>query len=382
MKRIAVLLAALTAAVGFTPPPSLASVAHDLEGHSAGGLSSDNVEWIRHIPIAQDGVGGRLIGDWFYANDQNKIMIYDVKTDPTNPTLTGVLPMPQEWLFSREDLDGNGKILVVPNDITGRLYIIDVEDKTNPTIAAELPGAASHTSSCVLNCRWVYNSNGQIIDLRDPANPKLLESQWTDGKVVSDSHDVEEVAPGLVLTATQPILLLDARKNPAKPTVLATGKRNTDNRYMHTPRWPRGNDKFLLMAAETNFKPRCGENVGAFMTWDASKWKKTRTFTMIDEYRMKNGTLVDGNPPVNAVGCSSHWHEAHPKFRNGGLVAAAFFEHGVRFIDVSNKGKINEVDWFVPHAGSTGAVYWITDEILYTLDYNRGIDVIRYTGKV
>ena len=118
------------------------------------------------------------------------------------------------------------------------------------------------------------------------------------------------------------------------------------------------------------------------MTWDASKWKKTHTFSMIDEYRMVNGTYADGNPALNAVGCSSHWHENHPSFKNGGLVAAAFFEHGTRFIDISSKGKIKEVGYFMPHAGSTGAVYWRTPEILYAVDYTRGLDVLKYNGDV
>lgn len=379
MKKISLLLATLTAAAAFMAPQSLAAVP-TLDGPTPGGFTSDNVEWVRHIPLSTNGVGGRLIDGWFYANDQNKIMIFDVKSNPEDPKLTGVLPMPQEWLISREDLDGNGEILIVPNTLSGRLYVIDVEDKTNPRIIAELPGAQSHTSSCVLDCQWVYNSSGQIIDLRDPAKPKLMKEKWGDGKPAASGHDVEEVAPGLVLTASQPIMLLDARKDPTRPKLVAFGG-NTDGRLIHTPRWPGGDDKFLLMAGETNFKVRCGEANGAFMTWDASKYKKTKSFTMIDEYRMINGTHVDGNPAAN-VSCSSHWHEAHPDFRNGGLVAAAFFEHGARFIDVSDKGQIKEVGWFLPHGGSTSAVYWITDEIAYTLDYNRGIDIIKFTGKI
>jgi hypothetical protein len=140
------------------------------------------------------------------------------------------------------------------------------------------------------------------------------------------------------------------------------------------------NDKFLLVGGETNNRVRCNETTGAFMTWDASNWKKNHTFTMIDEYRMKNGTYADGNPAVNQVGCSSHWLEPEPGFNNGGTVAAAFFEHGVKFVDVSSTGKIKETGYFMPVAGSTGAVYWITDKILYTLDYNRGIDILRWNG--
>jgi hypothetical protein len=173
-------------------------------------------------------------------------------------------------------------------------------------------------------------------------------------------------------------MLLDVH-NPLKPKLLAMG-RNTDGRFIHTGRWTNLNDKFLLMAGETNNRVRCNETAAAFMTWDASKWRKTHTFTMIDEYRMKNGTYTDGSPAVNQVGCSSHWHEAHPDFSNGGIVAAAFFEHGTRFINVTSTGKIQEKGWFMPAAGSTGAVYWVTDEIVYAVDYNRGIDILRWKG--
>ena len=346
-------------------------------GPSSGGLSSDNVEFIKHIPISVDGVGGRVVGDYFYTNDQHKIMIFDL-ADPLNPVLTDFYPLPQEVLLSREDLDTNGEILVMPN--LGTLYVFDVEDKTNIQLLSTAPGG-QHTQSCILDCKYAYGSDGNIHDLRNPSKPKLLKQKWGDGKPTGGGHDVEEVAPGLVLTATQPIMYLDARKDPTKPKLLASGA-NADGRFIHTPRWANGGkDDFLLMAGETNFKPRCNEANGAFMTWDASKWKKTHTFEMIDEYRMTNGTYADGKPAVNAVGCSSHWHEASPKFDNGGIVAAAFFEHGTRFIDVSSAGKIKEIGWFVPFGGSTGAVYWINDEILYAVDYTRGIDILRYTGK-
>ncbi|HEX2057921.1 MAG TPA: hypothetical protein VHI71_06090 [Actinomycetota bacterium] len=388
MRKIACLAAALLMAVAGSAQAAPQRAAN--AGPSAGGISSDNVEFIRNVPISVDGVGGRLIGNYFYTNDQNKVMIFDV-SDPLNPEMRGFVPMPQEVLYSREDLDGNGDILVVPNSvipnpgesgtkIIGATYIIDVEDKTNPQIISQLNGSAQHTMSCILDCKWAYGSGGNIIDLRDPANPKLMEKKWGEGLPAQSGHDVNEVAPGLVLTSTQPILLLDVR-NPLKPKMLAKGF-NIDGRFIHSNDWPRkGQDKFFLAGGETNNQVRCNERNGAFMTWDASKWKKTETFTMIDEYRMVNGTYVDGSPAVNAVGCSSHWLEAHPDFHNGGIVSAAFFEHGTRFLDVSPKGKIKEVGWFMPHGGSTGASYWITDEIVYSVDYTRGIDILRFTGK-
>jgi hypothetical protein len=35
----------------------------------------------------------------------------------------------------------------------------------------------------------------------------------------------------------------------------------------------------------------------------------------------------------------------------------------------------------MPHAGSTGAIYWVTKKILYAVDYNRGIDILKWNGK-
>jgi hypothetical protein len=348
---------------------------------SVGGWTSGNIEWVGNVLISQDGVGGRLVGDYFYANDQNKIMIFDVK-DPLNPVMTDFYPLPQEWELSREDLDTNGEILVMPN--LSDLYVFDVEDKTNIQLLAQVPGG-QHTQSCILDCTYAYGSDGNIHDLRNPAKPKLLDAKWGDKLPARGGHDIEEVAPGKVLTATQPVMLLDVRKDPAKPKLLATGS-NIDGRFIHSGRWAQnGKDDFLLMGGEKNLTPTCAEDPsrGAVMTWDATKWKKTGQFEMIDEYYAKNGTYTDGNPPANPGigGCSSHWLEAHPKFKNGGVVAAAFFGHGVRLFDITSKGQINEHGYFIPYGSEAGAVYWVTPEIMYVLDYNRGIDILRYTGK-
>lgn len=358
-------------------------------GPTAGGLATDNVEFIKHIPIAQNGVGGRLIGKWFYMNDQNKVMVWDV-SDPVNPAMVGSVLMPQEWQFSREDLDGNGKILVVPNTASGQndgnpqtqsptnaVYIIDVEDKTNPKIISKVPGAGQHTFSCVLDCKWAYGSGGNIIDLRNPAKPKLIESKWGDGTPAgSGGHDVEEVAPGLIVTATQPMMLLDARDNPAKPKVIAVAERGDD--YMHSTRWPRSmKDRFLLGASETTMNGKCSENSGSFQTWDARAWRNG-TFKRIDEFVPVNGIIVDGNP-VAQRNCTAHWIEERPDFNNGGYVAGGFYDHGTRFFEVTSTGKIKEAGYFMAYAGQASAAYWITDEIVYTVDYNRGLDILRFT---
>ena len=383
MRKLALLGAVVMMATSFMAVPATG-------GPTPGGLATDNIEHVRHIPIAQNGVGGRLIGKYFYMNDQNKVMVFDV-SDPLDPQMIGQVLMPQEWQFSREDLDGNGEILVVPNTVSASndgnptpsanaVYIIDVEDKTNPQIISKVVGAAQHTFSCVLDCTWAYGSSGNIIDLRDPAKPKLVEEKWGDDTIAGNSgHDVEEVAPGIVMTATQPMMLLDARKDPRNPKLIAVAERNEDGRYMHGTQWPHNmKDRFLLAASETTMNGRCSESSGSFMTWDASKWKKTKTFRMIDEYRVVNGMIVDGNP-VAQRNCTAHWIEEHPDFKNGGYVAAGFYDHGTRFFEVTSKGKIKEAGYFMAWAGQASAAYWITDEIVYTVDYNRGLDILRFT---
>jgi hypothetical protein len=92
---------------------------------------------------------------------------------------------------------------------------------------------------------------------------------------------------------------------------------------------------------------------------------------------VENGLPTEGRVPAGR-NCSSHWFEPSPGFRNGGIVAHAFFKFGTRFLEVNRRGKIDEIGYFLPYAGSTSATYWITDEILYAVDYHRGIDILRF----
>jgi hypothetical protein len=98
---------------------------------------------------------------------------------------------------------------------------------------------------------------------------------------------------------------------------------------------------------------------------------------------MKNGTWTDGSPAVNApFGCSSHWFTTHPDFKNGGLVAGSFYNHGTRFLKVDGKGKITEVGFFLPQGGGSSGSYWVNDRIVYSVDYQRGFDILKWNGKL
>jgi hypothetical protein len=365
-------LALLASSLVFAGTATARPVEETLRGVGPGYFASDNIEYISSIPINLDSAGARKLGKYFYITTSNGLTIYDV-SKPEAPQRLGFLPMPQQPYYAEEDVDTNGRILLISTFST--LYVVDVEDKTNPQVLSQLSGAAQHTWTCVLSCRWAYGSEGLIADLRDPTDPKKA-GNWTEGLPVRGAHDVTEVKPGFIVASSNPIVYLDAR-TPDKPKLIGSGSTD-DGRYMHGNLWPRGGkDKFLLVGAE-KLGPQCKEGDGSsFMVWDASKINKTRTFTMIDEYYVKNGLPTDGDAPANLF--CTHWFDTKPGFKNGGFVAMGWYEHGTRFFEITKKGAIEEAGYFLPFAGSTSGAYWISDDILYTADYNRGIDIIRFT---
>jgi hypothetical protein len=48
-----------------------------------------------------------------------------------------------------------------------------------------------------------------------------------------------------------------------------------------------------------------------------------------------------------------------------------------RFLKIGEDGQIKRVGYFLPNAGSTSAAYWVTNRIVYAVEYTRGIDILR-----
>lgn len=360
-------------------------------GPGTHGTTSDNVEHVAFIPFeVGTATGAKVVGDYLYVTSWKSFSIYDI-SDPLDPVQLSQTHF--GFKFENENVSTNGEIMLfaeqVPND---SLHVWDVEDKSNPTEIAVLQGAGSHTATCILDCKYSYgtydfvgpegtSTGATLVDLRNPAKPKEL-GHWNAKLKMDKVHDVTEVAPGLVLAASMPLAFVDARKDPLRPKALAYGT-NLDKRE-HSVAWPNnGRDRFIMSSFETNVTPRCEAGVGAFTVWDASNWKQTKDFRVLDEWTIENGTWVDGRPGVSGpLGCSPHWFEEHPRFDDGGIVAVGFYDHGTRFLRVSDKGKVSEEGYFLPWRGSTSAAYWVTDEIVYSIDYERGFDILKYTGEL
>ena len=359
-------------------------------GPSEGGWSTDNIEYAGFVPFeSATSTGVSLQDDYMYLTSWRNLSIYDIK-NPESPALLSTVPFGTQgedpFMFENEQVSTNGEVLLFAESLPrNRLWVYDVEDKTNPQLIAQLAGAGGHTTSCILNCRWTIGSSGYIVDLKNPAKPELNDKNlWEMTKIQGGVHDVEEIKPGVILVSGYSMVQIVDVKNPLKPKVLASAANKNDGFIFHSGTWPNNmKDRFVMMQGEQNAQPRCdAETNGPFQTFDTKGWQKTGTFKLVDTYTVENGTYQDGGPPVNGLGCSAHWFTPHETFKNGGLVAVGYYEHGTRLVDIQRDGKIKEVGWFVPWGGSTSAAYWATKDLIYAVDYTRGIDILRYTGKV
>jgi hypothetical protein len=338
----------------------------------AGGFASPDVEFVKNVSTGPSS-GGKRVGGFFYLTTGRELHIFDIE-DPEDPvevgTLTLASPGAGDQRAPEEDPDTNGKLLFTTNG--GNFQVYDVSDPTSPKLASELEGLDQHTVSCVLDCTWVYGSEGAIVDVRDPAKPKLAEENWLEQVETGSPHDVTEISPGLVMTATAPIMLLDLRADPLHPKVLRSAE---PPGFTHQVLWPHeGTDAMFLSAGEA-LGPACEDSAEAtFITWSASD------FRILGQWAMSAGTFADGAAPSTTF--CTHWFTEQPAFRSGGMVAMGWYEHGTRFLKVGLDGKIEEIGFFLPSGSRSSAAYWITDRVLYIADYYRGLDVVKWTGEI
>lgn len=378
MKRRLALLAGLAALVCGVVPGALSTAN---AGPSSGGFTSDNVDYLKLVPFeVGTATGARKVGDLLFVTSWKNFSIYDLK-DPLNPKMIGT-PHPLGFKFENEDVsvDSQHKILIFSESLPGdALHVFDLQSLENPREIATLQGAGDHTTSCLFDCKYTWGSSGTVTDMRRPDQPKII-GNWLKGLPGKSGHDVTEVAPGIVLTSTTPTMVLDARQSVTKPKLLAVGDHS--DYFIHSVIWPRmGKDRWALVGGETNENTRCDDGSAKWHVYDTTGYLKTKKLKEVDAYTFTNGVYADGKPAVNGLGCSPHWFNEHRTWNDGGLVALGAYEHGTRFLAVDhNTGKISERGWFCPFGGSTSAAYWMTDKIVYNIDYTRGIDILQYNG--
>jgi hypothetical protein len=281
-----------------------------------------------------------------------------------------------------------------------------------------------HIANCVgpHGCKWAWITGGRkiwVVDLRDPAAPKLVrgfETPVSTGSAdfggkgkehAGATHDVERDAQGRLWVTGSGGMAVYAAKNPAHPRLLAyTGRRGINpknNQFiLHNSIHPGAASYRPRAAGDTGGAARRGEVLlmteenytdtntadseptpggcreqGRFESWDVRDYSDGRTPTVIDRWTSEVGSTpyLSGNHAPVTVFCSSHWFTERKRW-----VADGWYEQGTRLLDVRDPAHIRQVGYWIPPNAVTWAAYWVTDHIVYTADVGRGLDVLHVGG--
>lgn len=363
---------------------------------SAGGWESGPLTYMGSEVLDVGTAGGLdLRGDLLVATTWTAFSLYDV-SDPLDPQWLNTTPLGFHFINERPQL-GDGW-LSINDDFSRTLRVYDVSDPESPAEVATLPwpdARRHHQWTCVADCTHLYSNAGAIVSMEDPAEPKVV-GDWYDRleKAPRDTHGIAEVAPGLVLTGTLPVHLLDAREDAASPRLVVTEDVRTTSAdapyvilgpppesFAADLAWPLdGSGDFALISNETPFSGECTEESGEVLSVDMREAfdEDEPRMTVVDGFQItENGLPSDGRAPANAIGCSPYVLGVHPAFDETGWVATGFMEHGTRLLQLGEDGTLTEVGGFIPHGGSAAAPLWVDERTLYVLDFVRGIDILR-----
>lgn len=403
MRRLLAVTAAVLLLLGATaaaaPPVPVPPVVPAVPGAA---LTSPNVRHLGTIPL--DGVGVSLrvvrVGGQAraFVSSAAGLTVYDA-TDPRAPLLLSHLPL---YNWENEDIavskDGKTALLT---EFLGAFYlhVVDVSDPSLPRLRGSLLLRGAHTVECAdARCDYAFGSEGQTFDLRDKDHPAELprDQSWGALTGAGGGHALHQDEAGYWISDTEPLVMFRLAPDPLHLKVLTRGTITKGTAYQHNNIRPRAkryvprprtdrlrgplrDGELLLGEGETSFTPECGSGSGAFSTWSLVGWDRGRPMQQLDVLRPVSGTVLGRDPAVDAMACSGHWFSARDGRDGSILVAAAWYEHGTRFLRVDPRtGRIRQVGWFQPHRGGASASYWMDDRTVWTVDYHSGIDVLAF----
>jgi hypothetical protein len=289
------------------------------------------------------------------------------------------------------------------------IEIVDLRNPAQPTVAGGFvpvnTGTATHDVQVDgTGLAWIVGYQGTAAyDVTDPLHPKLVARSdekvrntdeaglpsidVPDDPIFHFGHIIGGDGSGPLDFIHHDSLRLGtvAGKDDPKGTrfQLANGDGFDTLPYVQKPgqTYPAGGDSPVFGIVEEDYtRPTC-QGAGSFQTWGATD-KKTSTgaqeLDMLDQYSTELNKLTtnqSGWAPVDGL-CSAHYFD----YRDG-IVAGGWYEEGTRFLDVRDPTNIKQIGYWVPSKGETWSVAFApTDpkgEIVYALDYTRGIDVLR-----
>lgn len=405
--------------------------AHAVPPVLAGAMATDNVDFVANIPD-RGAVGARILGDLLYETTATGLRIYDISLGV--PVLQGALPLPH---FENENVavadrpDGKRVALVSQDMLIGfplRLYVIDVTDPNRPLLTATIETSAGHTAACVQGCTYIWQTGSgpgvNVIDLHDLANPVELGQFSADGcfgcvddegrEIMEEAHNVNVDTNGLAwVSAYGGLYSFDTTPeaygpgNLLSPTLVTAtcggcGDAGAfhDDFIIHNSLHPDAEELDPAKLDDANIDP------GELVLVTEENWLAVQNDQCTDEGQFQTGWMhkVDGelrvdnidrfllgqgldpttqNPLAGLGTCSSHWFD-----EDAGIVADAWYEQGIRFLDVSDPRDIRQIGYFLVADSMTSIALFhrVTDGpapglYVYGVDYSRGLDVLRFTGQ-
>ena len=408
------------------------------DGVSVPVISSPNIRWVTNVPDTA-GISGVFAksAPYFYLSSTDSITVYDV-SDPVAPRITGVLPNlvfeNEAMNYGEKKVDGviNRFVLVGADlvqasptdpDHVGRsneVAIVDVTDPANPRIRSYVKTTTNtHTVACInqTDCRYAYTAGRQgkfsIVDLTDLDQPREVDADpatagtqpflspaggpnpvFTSG--AGHKWNFDNAGYG-IHTGSGGSAIFDV-SNPTAPRLVATtdenGTRDPWNNFIHhnsarpnaskfsptaAPSLANGN---VLLVTEEDYENTDCSTAGSFQTWQVTSLDGTPgTIHPLD--RINPVDLGEGVSAPQMAFCSAHWFDVH----QSGIVAAGFYEGGLRLIDARDPRDLKEYGYVASGLSEVWDAYWVPvrnknggatgqkTNIVYTVDAVRGLDV-------
>jgi hypothetical protein len=386
---------------------------------------SDNVQLLANIPEMVTAIALNFIGDTMFVSTTTGIYAYSV-ADPSQPSLIGALP---QFIYENEDMDVDPKrgLLFISRDPRGiagttafpygQVQIIDVSLPHAMLEIARVTLPSGHTTACVSDCRFLWTGGpatgtGQpadwggrpifATDISDPSNPHVcpdpIDTGANDGKT-DYAHDTFVDSQGIAWVSSRggirgywtegrhrnPVTGNEEQATGCKPIPYAGGgtpDSATPSRFMHNSNRPTsvklgGETGRVLLGTEENIVTDCGTS-GRFAAYDLRGSFEGEGFRDIARTKFRMRVLDTWTPEgqPGSTGCqSAHWFAD----RGDGILAYAFYEQGLRFLDVSDPTNIRQRGYWVGDGANAWAGYW-RKGIAYVADFGRGVDILRFEG--
>lgn len=369
-------LAALTILAALTVVPSAAAA-----------TSSPGVTPLRTLP-ERGLASAKAVGGLLYTSGTSGVSIYDI-ADPRRPVRIGRLDLPN---VQNEDVDvGSGILLVSDDPFGGRgiLHVIDVHDPRAPRLLSTyrtwIPGLLTggfpkrsrrrrggigHTASCIQGCRYAWLAGSpdgiEVVDLRDPASPRFAGRFRARAAAGILTHDVQVDRRGLAWVAGGAGTAAYDTRRPARPRLVTRtdrrGHRRPWNNFIHHNSLRISPS--TLIVTEEDLRTGC-RRAGSIQTWRIGPGKRMRP---LDRF----GVEADSRAQTL---CSAHYFD-----HRDGLVAAGFYEQGLRLLDVRRPRRIRQVGFHLSRSPMAwGALFAPTDpsgSVVYVIDHAQGIQVV------